>query len=235
MTLKIAQDSQCEGPDWWKWSVWLEGPDAELDEVSSVEWLLHPTFPSPVREITDRTSRFKLQSAGWGEFLVKARVHKKSNKVLLLAHSLHLEAPPKASPGGAKSKKKNKKGGKKTAAAKTPSKVFISYGASEARAAGVAKTMLEARGIQWTDASVSAEESAPLRTALTSSLSSSDAVIALRSGGSGPWSDWEVSTAQAQGVPVISVKLPETSAENHEDTLREQLAPMLDEYGTKEP
>src|ERR1700678_3349026 len=31
MALTISQASRYEGNDWWKWSVWLEGPKAELD------------------------------------------------------------------------------------------------------------------------------------------------------------------------------------------------------------
>jgi transcription initiation factor IIF auxiliary subunit len=50
MTLVIRQTASYAGSDAggerWNWSVWIDGPDAELDQVESVEWVLHPTFPT---------------------------------------------------------------------------------------------------------------------------------------------------------------------------------------------
>jgi transcription initiation factor IIF auxiliary subunit len=45
--------------------VWIEGSDDALDLVDLVEWTLHPSFPSPVRKIRDRASKFRLETGGW--------------------------------------------------------------------------------------------------------------------------------------------------------------------------
>lgn len=90
MSLKIAQDFDYKGNDWWEWSVWIDGPDSELDEVEQVEYTLHPTFPKPVRTVADRRSKFRLQTAGWGVFTIYAKAIHKDGGVTLLEHDLEL-------------------------------------------------------------------------------------------------------------------------------------------------
>ena len=74
MGLRLNQDSDYAGKDHWRWSIWLGGSDAELDDVDHVVYTLHPTFPDPVRTIADRASDFRLDTAGWGTFTIYARV-----------------------------------------------------------------------------------------------------------------------------------------------------------------
>jgi len=88
--LEIRQWEKYEGEDWWAWGVWLEGPDEALDQVEYVEWTLHPTFPNPVRKISNRSEKFKLDTAGWGVFPIRARVHTKDGESYTLTHQLSL-------------------------------------------------------------------------------------------------------------------------------------------------
>jgi transcription initiation factor TFIID/TFIIF subunit len=74
MALSLAQDSEYAGNDYWKWSVWLDGSADELDAVDHVVYTLHPSFANPVRTIADRSTRFRLETAGWGTFTIYARV-----------------------------------------------------------------------------------------------------------------------------------------------------------------
>lgn len=74
MALEIAQNYEYLGNDLWKWWVWLDGDDAELDTVEAVEYHLHPTFPNPVMVVKNRHTRFRLDSGGWAPFLLNARV-----------------------------------------------------------------------------------------------------------------------------------------------------------------
>jgi transcription initiation factor IIF auxiliary subunit len=91
--MEIRQSERYVGNDWWDWSVWVEGTDAELDDVSQVEWRLHSTFPDPVRTVTNRQSRFRLDTGGWGTFVVRAVIHTKSGGVERLRHELQLHYP----------------------------------------------------------------------------------------------------------------------------------------------
>lgn len=61
--------------EWFEWKVFMDEPPERLDEVESVEYRLHETFPNPVRVVEDRDSHFALRSAGWGEFEIFITVH----------------------------------------------------------------------------------------------------------------------------------------------------------------
>jgi hypothetical protein len=97
MTLHIEQSVTPHAEGWWVWAVWLAGPPEILAEVEAVEYILHPTFPDPVRKVTDRVSNFRLEAQGWGEFQLKARVHIDDADDILLAHWIELDdiAPTK--------------------------------------------------------------------------------------------------------------------------------------------
>jgi transcription initiation factor IIF auxiliary subunit len=82
-----------EGEDWWKWAVWVEGNDRALDRIDFVEWTLHPTFPNPIRRIYDRSSKFRLDTGGWGVFRIVARVQLKNGQQEKLSHYLKLHYP----------------------------------------------------------------------------------------------------------------------------------------------
>lgn len=87
---EIQQWEEYEGENWWKWAVWLEGSDDALDRVESVEWALHPTFPNPVRRQKNRKDKFKLETAGWGVFPIRARINMKGGQSYNLTHHLVL-------------------------------------------------------------------------------------------------------------------------------------------------
>ena len=89
----IQQWEECAGDDWWKWAVWIEGRDDALDQIDFVEWILHPSFPNPIRRICDRASKFRLETGGWGVFQIVARVQLKGGKQTKLHHYLKLHNP----------------------------------------------------------------------------------------------------------------------------------------------
>ncbi len=90
MTLQIRQNVTPNSEGWWDWAIWLDGSQDELAEVTSVEYVLHPTFSNPVQQVKDRSTNFRLQARGWGEFNIKARVHLDGD-VIMLEHWLELD------------------------------------------------------------------------------------------------------------------------------------------------
>ena len=90
---KIRQWEEYKGEDWWRWAVWIEAQDNALDLIDFVEWMLHPTFPSPVRRINNRASKFRLETGGWGVFQIIARLQLKSGQQIKLRHLLKLHYP----------------------------------------------------------------------------------------------------------------------------------------------
>jgi transcription initiation factor IIF auxiliary subunit len=88
--MKIEQEYRYKGNDYWNWSVWIDGTDEELDRIDYVKYILHSTFPKPIRKVTDRESNFRLETAGWGVFTIHAKVMMKDGEEEKLTHDLVL-------------------------------------------------------------------------------------------------------------------------------------------------
>ena len=93
MAIRIEQGSKYRGDDYWDWWIWVEGAQEELDQIDHVTYILHPTFPNPVREVRNRYTNFRLDTAGWGVFLIRARAKLKNGKEISLKHYLQLAYP----------------------------------------------------------------------------------------------------------------------------------------------
>jgi transcription initiation factor IIF auxiliary subunit len=61
-----------------------------LDDIKTVEYTLHPTFPDPVRLIKDKATRFALLSAGWGAFQINAKAILITGELIETNHNLRL-------------------------------------------------------------------------------------------------------------------------------------------------
>ncbi len=91
--MKIKQEYTYKGDDWWKWAVWIDAPDEELDTIERVVYTLHSSFAKPVREINDRSTKFRLETAGWGVFTIYAKAYLKNGKTVDMEHELSLAYP----------------------------------------------------------------------------------------------------------------------------------------------
>jgi NTE family protein len=94
--LELDQHSKYLGDDYWHWSVWVEGTDEELDGVDHVVYTLHPTFPNPVRTVRERSTKFRLESEGWGVFRLFATVVYSDRTQRVLEIDLKFDYPPEA-------------------------------------------------------------------------------------------------------------------------------------------
>jgi hypothetical protein len=187
MTLNIAQSCEQVDQGWWNWSVWLDGPSEELDNVESVTYLLHSTFPNPVREIVDRDNAFRLDARGWGEFMIRATVLFRDGATRQLSHWLVLESGD-------------------TLRADTPSGevVYVSHAAVDTPVANAVKQVLTDDGfVVMTDTDAIAESS--VQSQLVELIESADRVVGIVSDSSGPWVEWELELANKLEVPVTVV------------------------------
>lgn len=70
------ESSERHGRPYYMIQVQLESASpALMKKVSRVVYHLHPTFPDPDREITDRENNFQLLVVGWGQFNLSADVY----------------------------------------------------------------------------------------------------------------------------------------------------------------
>lgn len=72
----------------WEWTVFIETDVETLSQIEYVEYILHPTFPEPVRQVFNRDTKFALTAKGWGTFEIKIRVVFKDSTERHLTHVL---------------------------------------------------------------------------------------------------------------------------------------------------
>jgi pYEATS domain-containing protein involved in immunity/TIR domain-containing protein len=195
MSYRIAQDFEYVGNDYWRWSAWIEGSDAELDKVKEVVWILHPSFSQSRVVSKQRADKFRLSTAGWGTFLLKAEVVLADGQKLQLKHNLDLEYPAEKSEAPRRSM------------ASPPTRrqpvVYLSYSAEDSRVAAKLRTALESEGIEIQD-QTRLKPGQPWNDTLRNMLAKSDGVVGLV--GEGEVTSWvsaEIQAAAASAKPTL--------------------------------
>jgi hypothetical protein len=186
-TLRLENDSSALGEGWWKWSVWVEGSDEDLTRVESVVYRLHPTFPKPVIEIADATTKFRLSSAGWGEFAIAADARMKDGRTLRLERWLRL--------GDAKD----------TSGERRRPVVFLSYSVADAEIVRPLSDALVKQGIDVRTAGQSADTFLDVVPSSQRELEGADAVVAILSDPPSRWVEQEALAAHSKGRYVLPV------------------------------
>ena len=178
--------------DWWSWKVWVDGTDEALDQIESVKYLLHPTFPDPIRVVEDRQSKFELSERGWVEFAITAHVSTKVGETISLEHWIDFKRPGETVESGRK-----------------PS-VFLSFSATDRGMARILKTSLENQGIEV----LSPEDLAPgdsWRSALTEGITRAQVVAFLISGELRGFAERELALAQQSAKSVVPILVGQES------------------------
>lgn len=218
MSLTIAQDAEYIGKDRWKWAVWIDGPDDELDQVDSVAWQLHPTFPKPLRWANDRSNRFRLEATGWGIFEIRATLYNERGQPSSpLRHMLRLERPDQvqAPMRGAPEDQR-------------PRLVFISASLSNAGVVQRLRKGLEEQGYEVMDSNLASDPGDDWQSSVKKAIGRSDALLAVVGEGSlSSFVEDEIQLAEAQDKPVIPIVvgnqgLPESLRRHSEFRVKDQ-------------
>jgi len=78
------------GQDWYEWLVYVDEPSEVLSQIKSVEYLLHRSFPNPLRKRVNRDENFSLESSGWGEFTMRITVFFNNGRRIETSYNLDL-------------------------------------------------------------------------------------------------------------------------------------------------
>lgn len=81
-----------KGTRWFRWKVFIDASPEVLNSITEVKYLLHPTFPQPVRIRTNKDSNFEFESSGWGEFTIRADIKFQDGHTKVVTHWLDLSA-----------------------------------------------------------------------------------------------------------------------------------------------
>lgn len=96
--ISVSNTARFIGNGRYDWTVFLVAAPAVLRSIASVEYTLHPTFPNPVRKVTNPSGGFALSASGWGEFNILVRITFKDGRVRSSQHWLSLQAPAQRQP-----------------------------------------------------------------------------------------------------------------------------------------
>lgn len=220
MAIKIAQTSTAAGKDHWRWSVWLDAPDAELDQVDHVVYTLHPTFSQAVRLVSDRESAFRLDASGWGEFAIHAAVHHRDQRVVTLEHWLTLHSDVAdwlAKARGTAPRRAGRLHGESRAATRggPPPRVYLSFSLADALSAAAIRKWLHDHGeVEVTTSEEIAQSSTgmPFEQLIQHQLKSVSRAVFLVSEHSSPWLRREAETAERLGIPLAIVTVGDAPA-----------------------
>jgi transcription initiation factor IIF auxiliary subunit len=194
MPIKMKNSAEYKGKDRWEWSVWIDGPTERLDEIAYVEYILHPTFAQPVRRVEDRGSQFRLDSRGWGEFMIHASVATHAGKTQRLDHWLRLID-------------QNRSAGMRVVDVEKPT-IFLSYSRVDSRIAEeLIRSLEKDNGYEvLSDDQLNSNE--PVARSIKSLISRTDALVALIPDEiSSQWVLAEIIEALQQQIPVVPVLL----------------------------
>lgn len=208
MTFKIAQQAKSTDPSHWRWSVWLDAPDEELDTVKDVLWKLHPSFSPPEVQVSTRKTAFRLNSSGWGEFEIQADIHLLNGETVSLRHRLRLS---QTAPGKSRSNFIARAVAPPDAAemASRQPTVFLSYTSSDARLAGALTQQLKREHDFKVFVDVDIPAGEDLSKWLYEKITESDAVVFLlpadAASSYGSYTGFEAGLATKVGARIIPV------------------------------
>jgi len=81
------------GRDHYNLAVWIDGAASELDAIEKVDYMLHPSFSTPIRTSRERKSGFAISIWTWGIFNIEVTVHFKDGSKKVIDHYLTYELP----------------------------------------------------------------------------------------------------------------------------------------------
>ena len=188
MSLHVEQQASRSSANGWDWSVWLEGEPTELDDVVSATYILHPSFPDPVKERTDRSTGFRLDASGWGEFRIRVKVRLRSGSELALEHDLQLDSPQGRAPRKERA-------------------IFVTSAASDRATVRSLQRSLTSENITVQTTADDAATGASWVEQCATTLMGVDALVAVISNRANPWLEQEIRIADRLGIPVVPITL----------------------------
>jgi TIR domain/YEATS family len=192
MTLAVAQEARRIDSSRWEWAVWLEGAVVELDEVIEVVYTLHPSFSQPIRVVSDRASKFRLASRGWGEFQLRARANIRAGGSVQLTHWLRLESDRTTPQQGM------------TVDIPSQANVFVSARVADEPFAEDLRQALQGQGFR-TLGSSGVSVGSSWTDSLDKAVRDSNGLVMLVTGRITPWMEEEARLFTKQGKPVVPV------------------------------
>lgn len=206
MTYRIVQNSEYVGNDYWSWSAWIDATTAELDQLCLVTWILHPSF-SPSRIPTkDRSSQFRLDTAGWGTFMLRAELRLQgASDAKVISRMLCLHYPNNEEVASSSNTNQMQATDSSVLSAGNAHTVFLSYASEDERQAQAVGRVMEGMGVRVLKSNSISPE-LPFDAAVRKMIRESSAVVNIvGSDYASPYVLAESKLAQAEGKPIFTL------------------------------
>lgn len=82
-----------DGAEHYHVGIWVEAAPADLDRISHVEYLLHPSFKQPRRSSSNRANKFSITVWTWGMFMIDVTIHLRDGSSQALQYYLNYDLP----------------------------------------------------------------------------------------------------------------------------------------------
>lgn len=189
MNIRLRQENHYQGKNFWKWSVWIDAPEKDLNQIESVTYTLDPSFSQTVQVMTNRAQNFRLEASGYSEFRIDVKVKRKNGKISKAMHWLELDRPTETS--------------KRLLNAKQ-AVVYLTSGAADADLAAALRDSLMIKGVRVIT-SQDAPSDAPLQESMRGLVEEANIAVAIVSDSTGPWVQREAELFIGQNLPVIPI------------------------------
>lgn len=187
----ILQEASYAGEGRWDWAVWIDSASEHFDEIESVTWYLHETFPNPLRWVDTPNNGFRLEESSWGSFTLRLTMYNE-----------------KGQPAGPHEYKLDLRFPDGTPAADKPTpKVFISGSLTDAGAIrGLTKQLVE-QGISVWNLESDLVPGQNWDAAVARAVEDADVFVAMIGGEPSSSVGSEIAIAQSTGKPIVPVVL----------------------------
>ena len=198
---------------WWRWRVWVEGEEEELGRVEWVRYQLHQTFPNPTRVVTDRLSKFELQSSGWGEFTIYAAAHLADGSEQNFKHWLRLAGRPRVTTASPTN----------TPRGDAP-KIFLAYAFADTHLAQAVGAALRASNVQVLDPNSKTDIGDKWPDSISGTLEAADVAAVFISEGAAPSLLSEVKLLHEKDIDLLPIVVEGARAFQVPDNVRKHQA-----------
>ncbi len=206
MTYRIEQSEKYIRRNYWQWSAWIDATPEELDQLSLVTWILHPSFTPSRVKTEDRSSNFRLDTGGWGTFMLRAELHLTGvSDTKIIRRMLRLYYPDTEDVISSTSTSQLQTTESTVLPVANAHTVFLSYASEDERQAQVVGSAMERMGVRVVNAnSISSE--LPFDAAVRKMIRESNAVVNIvGSDYASPYVLAESKLAQAEGKPIFTL------------------------------
>ena len=177
--------------NYYNWAIWIEEKPEVLEEIESVTYYLHKTFPDPVQARADAEDKFILETNGWGTFMIYIEIELKNGDMLKQEHYLILKenydsTQPEVATRGMSSPTSMKPAKEKS--------VFISYSTTDEAIAFQLKEYLEKNKFVAVRA-IDAPSGKSVNDFVKDSIEEADIMLIIESDFESPWQQKEIELA----------------------------------------